>query len=431
MPLELILSLVRTTLARGIAAIGGVCLFISLGRLHGAEGVGLFTLAFSIYMGVGLLARYGMDSTLTRYIGQAPFTHSTQTYLAWALKKGILISVPAAGCIFLSKSLLSDWFGTQELKTLLPAISLAIPSITINYLLAGFMKAVRKPAIACSLESGMVSLVTTLLILAQTFFSQPSIVQIAYTLALASWSVSFLGIWETCRWLSNHSVQHSRDRFSYKDFNKTSSAFFVTGIAYFSQTVISVWLASFFLSSPELGLFKATERLALLISFIAFVLNAVLPPRFAMLYKNQKHDELKKLAQLGAFIGTTLGTPLFLLFFFSPDYLMRFYGPEFANASDMLKILATAHWIRVSFLTADIFLNMTGNEHLVKNINIGCNIFGILLILTLTPRIGAYGPTIALAFTLIFQTILPVIFVRKIHNIWPIPFTPARSQLDR
>ena len=41
---ELALALIRTFIARGIAAVGGVLLFVVLGRLYGAEGVGVFAL---------------------------------------------------------------------------------------------------------------------------------------------------------------------------------------------------------------------------------------------------------------------------------------------------------------------------------------------------------------------------------------------------
>ena len=62
---DLASALIRTFIAKGIAAVGGVLLFVVLGRLYGAEGVGVFALAQSIYLGAGILARYGMDNAMS------------------------------------------------------------------------------------------------------------------------------------------------------------------------------------------------------------------------------------------------------------------------------------------------------------------------------------------------------------------------------
>ena len=107
---ELGLVLVRTFIARGIAAFGGVMLFIVLGRLYGAEGVGVFALAQSIYLGAGILARYGMDNPLMRYVGQDPKSTAVAVYLRWALTKSTFISTIAAVIIYLSSDLFAPLF---------------------------------------------------------------------------------------------------------------------------------------------------------------------------------------------------------------------------------------------------------------------------------------------------------------------------------
>ncbi len=60
---ELVLPLARTFIARVIVALGGLLLLVVLGRLYGPSGVGVFALAQSVYLGAGILARYGMNNS--------------------------------------------------------------------------------------------------------------------------------------------------------------------------------------------------------------------------------------------------------------------------------------------------------------------------------------------------------------------------------
>ena len=57
-------SLIRTFVARGIAALGALALLVAAGRLYGPEGAGVLALAQSLLLGAGILARAGMLSLI-------------------------------------------------------------------------------------------------------------------------------------------------------------------------------------------------------------------------------------------------------------------------------------------------------------------------------------------------------------------------------
>ncbi len=61
--------------------------------------------------------------------------------------------------------------------------------------------------------------------------------------------------------------------------------------------MITVIIIGFILNESELGLFKATEKVAYLISFMLVVINSVMPPRYAELYANNKLLELEVLVK--------------------------------------------------------------------------------------------------------------------------------------
>ena len=68
---ELAHSLIRTFVARAIAALGALLLLVIAGCIYGPTGVGAFGLGQSLLLRAGILADYGMDSTMMRLLASA------------------------------------------------------------------------------------------------------------------------------------------------------------------------------------------------------------------------------------------------------------------------------------------------------------------------------------------------------------------------
>jgi len=85
-------AMMRTFIARAVAALGAVSLVLVVGRLYGPEGVGTFALAQSLLLGAGILSRTGMDLALMRFVGQQHNSENVLLYLRWAASRSLLIS---------------------------------------------------------------------------------------------------------------------------------------------------------------------------------------------------------------------------------------------------------------------------------------------------------------------------------------------------
>ena len=152
---ELLFTLLKTFLARGVAAFGSLLLGVVLGRLYGPEGVGVFALAQSVIIGAGLLARYGMDNALLRYVGRNAQSIHVLSYLRWACLKAFWISLIIAGGIFLARGWVALAFDATHLAPLLIGVAVATPAFTLAFILAGFMKGINKLASASLLEMAL------------------------------------------------------------------------------------------------------------------------------------------------------------------------------------------------------------------------------------------------------------------------------------
>lgn len=424
---ELSRALVRTTLARGLAAVGSLVFGIILARLYGAAGVGLFALAQSVILGASILARFGLGYTLTTYVGRECYSQAVRVYLRWAVNLCLLLSSLAACLVLVGRSWLAALFDSPDLSQLLVGLALAIPPFTLAFVLAGFMKAIRKPATASLMENGSIAWLTSGMVLGAVLINPEStIVVAAWSFCLAAWLILAQGLLQATVWLrrnlkSDEADRDSAPQVSRAQFMATSRAFSVMNLATFMHQALGVMIAGLFLSPDELGLFKTAEKVALLIHFILVVVNAVFPPRFAESFHKGDFQTLERLARHSALIGVTLAFPLFLGCLLLPRYILGFFGPEFIAAAHLLQILALAQMVSLAAGSVGCLLNMTGHEKSMRNIAIACNGLGLLFLFILIPLFDATGAAVALALVLVLQNLTALVYVWRRLGIWTLP----------
>lgn len=253
-------------------------------------------------------------------------------------------------------------------------------------------------------------------------FSSLEIADVGWIMALAAWLVLGIATLQTIFWFSKQELRLEVDHMaSRKKFAATSRAFLVMSLAGFMQQVLGPLIAGLLLSSDDLGIFRAAERTAFLITFILLVINAVLPPRFASLYRQNNHQGLNILARKGALLGILLAAPMLLMCLLFPQWILNLFGPEFSQGANLLRIIAVAQLVNVATGSVGFLLNMTGNEKLMRNIALGCNFVGLVMFFILIPLFGALGAALALAIILVIQNLIALIFVWRKLGIWMMP----------
>ncbi|KAA0017930.1 oligosaccharide flippase family protein [Salinicola corii] len=427
---ELFLSLCKTFVARGIAALGTLFLGLVLGRLYGADGVGVFALAQSVILGAGIIARFGLNGTLMRYVSQDNDSPNIPVYLRWSVVRSGGLSITIGVLVWLSRDWVAIFFGSLALADVLASIALAIPAFTLSFVLAGFLKGVGMPARASLQENGSISLLAAACILALFWTTEShSLSQAGWGFCLAAWLVGGQGAIQTWLWLRRHplvtSVGADESTLpSRETYFSTAHSFIVLNVSQFLQQVLSVMIAGALLSHADLGLFKSAERVALMISFILLVINAVFPPRFARLFHQGKHTQLKRLAQQSSMVATVLALPPAAICFLFPEWVLGWFGDEFRQAANLLRIIAIGQLINVTTGAVGFLLTMTGREKVMRNISLACSTLGTVSFFVLIPVFGATGAALSLMLVLVLQNVVAALVVwRKMDIVmlpWPV-----------
>lgn len=308
---------------------------------------------------------------------------------------------------------------------MLVGIAIATPAFTLCFIFAGFLKAVHQPAIATLLLRGSVALLAAglVFILSRWILPTAGVVNIGIAYAVGAWAIAGQGLWLCWRWFAHRSpierAWSSQPEFA--AFRRSSSAFFASNVARFLMAILGIWVAGYFLSNSDVGLFKAAQQLSGLIGVILIVLNAILPPRFAKAYHEGDYRGLHKLARRGVLIGLALATAPVLVCLITPEWVLSVFGQDFPHAAMALRILAAGRLVGVGCGSVGYVLNMTAREGLQRNIAWIGNGLGLIAILVLTPLLGVTGTAIGVVVGIAVGNFLGLYFVWRRVGIWMLP----------
>ncbi len=175
-----------------------------------------------------------------------------------------------------------------------------------------------------------------------------------------------------------------------------------------SQFIAGVWV-----SAEEVAQLAVAQRTANLVSFILVAVNLVVAPRFAALYKQGKHEELRRLALRSVRLMSLVGGPVVLFLCLFPAWVMSFFGPEYRAAAPLMVILALGQFVNVITGSVGFLLTMSGHERDMRNVVLFSGPFAVLAALVLTPWYGVTGAALATALAVSVQNLGAVWLVRK------------------
>ncbi len=395
---------------------------VVLARLLGAEGSGIFFLAFTIVLVLATIGRVGMENALVRFIA-ANIASEQPGKVLGVYQKAMLYSLVVSTILSALLYMLAPWlsqtiFAKPELTQLLSIMAMAIVPLALLTLHANALQGLKKIAFSISVSSVFVPLLACLLIV--LFVPKYGIDAAALSYLLATTLTLLIGrkFWKSAV---------SPFRVNTAEFNRhvlLASSMPLFGIA--MMNLVIMWSPMLLLgvweSSENVGIYSAASRTAMLTSFVLIAVNSIAAPKFAALYQQGNMLALGSLARKSAKIMVMLASPALLLFILIPESIMSIFGDQFKEGSTILMILAIGQFVNVSTGSVGYLLMMTGNERLMRNNLIFISILGIVLSLYLIPKYGILGAAIASALALSGQNLIAMILVRIKLNILTLPW---------
>jgi O-antigen/teichoic acid export membrane protein len=174
-----------------------------------------------------------------------------------------------------------------------------------------------------------------------------------------------------------------------------------------------VLMLGVFRTETEVGYYVIAVKLATLSTFILQAVNSMAGPKFSELFHMDNFEELFYVAKKSAKLIFYTTTPLLvILLIFGKQILIAIFGNEFVAAYPALVFLAIGQFVYSITGASGLFMDMTGNQNVLRNIAIISALLNIGMSLILIPIYGLIGAAFAAMSSIVFYNIATVTYIK-------------------
>lgn len=411
-------AFVLKILSAGLAFV----LNVVLARFLGADGSGIYFLAFTVVLITATIGRIGMENALVRFIAANVEDNKLGRVLG-VYNKAIGYAFTAALLLAMLLYFFAPWlshtiFDKPALESPLKIMSLAVVPQALLILHAYALQGLKRTASYITVMSLWVPLITVLLSI--SFITTYGIDAASYGYLVATMITLGIGyhLW----------------RKAIEPFSRTNATFETKRLLGSSipllwmvlMNLVITWSPLLFLgvweSSESVGIYNAASRTAMLTSFVLVAVNSIAAPKFAALYQQGDIAGLGRVARNSAIMMVLLASPVLLLFMGAPKWILGLFGEQFTQGAVVLMILAAGQFVNAATGSVGYLLMMTGNEQLMRDNLIFCAFSGIILSLILIPQYGVIGAAMSAATILSVQNVIAMVMVWRKLGIMTLPW---------
>lgn len=390
------ISVVTSSLAHFI-------LRIVLGRDLGPEGLGVYTLAFTIYLFGMQFAAFGIGSALTKYVAEFLDDQTTiRNYVSSGMTSSIITGTLMGIVLYLLAPFIAiSFFHVPELESLIQMTALCYPFIAIQKAVLGTLNGFRKMHLYAFLNIVQNVTVVAVSIVLVLFFG----------MGVTGAVIGFVGptilISALCPVLIRDWIRPGPSLWNVAALRATTVfGFYVVlgnSIGFLNNQIDSIMIG-YFLNPTEVGIYAVAVLLAQTLTLIPSAVQRVTAPVTATLYgkgdiegvRTFFYSTLKKslLFSAGSAILIAVFGSYIIDLFFTDEYLVS-YTP--------LLILLLGYAIGASFGAVGATLASIGEVRIPFRISAICGVLNVILNVLLIPIFGINGAALATTMTMILN----------------------------
>jgi len=392
----------------------GYLVVLIISRKYGAEGVGVYSLTLSILTFFSIIAMMGMNISILRYVGQ--FNKTREEYkLKLLYKYALELIIPFSLIIgillyFFAEMIALKIFDNPVYIPALKFIAFLVPLMSLQNISVEYIRGLKKLKISEFLRSVNRPLINIILLIIISLFINDTLLPI-YTLGAGIMASAMYAVYFITNYIKNIKPNKITN-LNKKELVKTSMPMMMTAIIAFVLGNISLYMLEIYSTTEEVGLFSVVLKLSLLISLALEVVNTISAPKFSELYWTKKYDELQNIimhsSKLIFFSSISIAVVMILL----SNFILQLFGNDFKMVSNVLLILIIGQMVNASTGSVGVFLNMTGHQHIVRNVVFIIMLLSIFLNFLLVPSYGMIGAALATMIGSVLLNIILVLYVK-------------------
>lgn len=409
----------RETLSKGAVAFMlkimgaglGFLFQVAIARYLGASGSGVYFLSLTIITIAAIVARLGMDNSVTRFVA----AHASEN--DWAKVKGVvrhalrialILAIIASTALFFSVNWLAAVvFDMVELAKPLKLMSLLIVPISLLWIYACALQGLKKMRDAVLMQSVLIPLLAIIALYYLVPLLGISGAVLAYGFGVIVTLLFGFAVFQRTK-LAWKKIAPG---FSSKTLIAASLPLLVAVLLQQLIQAMPLLLLGAWGNSSDVGLFGAAQRTAGLVSLVLITANTTLSPKFAELYQQRDMGALERMAKNGQKTVLAMALPVLLVLLVLPEWVMGLYGPEFSAGWLLLVIISFGQLVNVATGSVESLLIMSGNEKAFLKAGLFSTFITIVLCAWLIPLYGKEGAAVAFSVSLAAVNLLRVGYV--------------------
>lgn len=398
---------------RGLAGVIALLLNITLARVLGADGAGLYILSISVVAVAIILGAFGLDRILLRKVAAHASSGDWATVFGFhrtIFRISLCSSVLMGFLLLASSSVLAILFNDDGLEKLLLILSLATLPMVLLYIHADAIKGLKFINSGLFLKSISVPMISIVLIIVVDQLQTIKGAVIAYLIAAGVSALFAIFAWF---FLTRRYRSPAVRGPSPKEVLSDGSPLLILALVVNLQGAIPVFFLGVLSDAADIAYFYAAIKTALVIGMLIQAVNAYYEPRFAETFYKKDFEKLERMARQAVKIPFFLASPLLCLIMFYPELISFAFGQEFTAAAPLLMIMAVGQFFNV--ITGPVIPLLTMSEFSNKARDI--TIFGVLVsvgfYVVLIPKFGVVGASIAHTIGLILKNLLGVWMIKE------------------
>lgn len=389
-----------------LGAVGGYSFVWVVINVFGPGAYGLFEVAFTFLSILAVLSKWGTDGLTVREIPNMNeldgwgFVRKVQSFVG-------LSSLAFALILFLSADIIEDFFNDFGLGLVLRMTAFTLPFFALFQIHSEYLRARKQwllyGVFQTSFFLGLISLLIYLFPHHFLLSTEPFLMRFPREII----PMGFLFIMSFFAFISIRfygPLFHKSWR-SLKNHASSATSMFLTGALFMIMSWSDTLTVSYFMSVEDVANYRVAFKIATLITFTQFAINARIAPQISSLWLNKKAKELQSIIYKASLINTIVGIPLFLGIMFFGKFLLSIFGEGFEDSLSVLRILCFGQIINALCGPVMYLLNMTGNEKKARNTMIYAAIINISANILLIPLFGLKGAAWATSITMILWNI--------------------------
>lgn len=417
---------------QGVGRLLGYATRAAIAQMYGPAQLGFYVLGVTVAQVTNVLAQFGMDNGVVRYVahhGAGGDTARVRGTILQALGITLLLSLVLSGGLFLGAPVLAEGvFGKPFLETMFRAFAAAVPFLTLMSMALWATQGFQTMKYATLVQHVLRPLINLAFVVVFYLLGAQILGAVAaYALSMAAGAA--VAAYYLKRVFPQLLQSGAGTKYEGRELSAASGPMIVANLTQYANLWTAVILLGIFEPAPVVGVYDVAARTAGLSTLVLISFGGIFSPMASNLHGRGLLRDLDYLygdVSRWAFTGSLI---FFVLTAMLSRDIMGVFGEGFVSGWPVVVALAAAQLFNSSVGPTARVLAMTGHQKALMVSTGGSALAAVALGMLMVPPFGLAGATVATAAALVSSNLSTLFFVRRRLGFWPFSASYAKPLL--